>query len=108
LNELDLHDAYVETVDLGPRREVVLRLVRPVRSGPIGTSSVVVLLRFGAIENFDEARQFFAGLARSASGAYLDQVLNLARTKTGWVLELDHLGAIEIRSAKPPIIEQAG
>jgi hypothetical protein len=88
LKELDLHDAYVEAVDLGPRREVVLRLVRPVRPGPIGTSSEKLTLRFGAIENFDETQRFFAGLTPSIPGAYLDQVLSLATSETGWLLEL--------------------
>ncbi len=58
--DYSLHDAWIEHVAVGPRREIRLALV-------LGSARITdprlpeaAILRFGAIENFETVRKFFS------------------------------------------------
>ncbi len=62
----NFHDGYLKSFELGPRREVRLLFVLP---RPIGTrqESLVVQVRFGAIENYGDVQSFFSSACPSCT-----------------------------------------
>ncbi len=56
----DFSNASIDRVDVGPRRELTLSIALLVWDGTKGRSSDAVRVRFGGIENFTEASEFFA------------------------------------------------
>jgi len=102
-----LHDSFIERIDIGPRREVRLRVVKPSTSPGNSKNHEIFLVRFGAIENFLKVKTFFESLPKfGTSEAYRDEILDLRQTENGWILELDHGGSVEIKSVKPPAIKR--
>ena len=103
LNPLDhsLHDAYVESVVVGPRREVLLHLeLGSARiSDPRLPDSAV--LRFGAITNLDDIREVMD--LGPEPNCRIDQVV-YETSSIGAVhcvrLELDPQGVVEVQCDK--------
>ena len=97
----DLHDACLESFQLGPRRELSLALALV----PGGASAS---LRFGAIENFEAVSAFFAGLSSPPQGVYIDRIeqLGYSRVKGSSAkllhidFVLDHAGPVSISCRK--------
>jgi hypothetical protein len=94
------HDAAIEAIKVGPRREVVLAVwLDPVWNG--GDSSPC-RLHFSAIENFDEVAVFFQRVSPAPEGrGCVDRIMGVVLVSKGVIgVELDHLGYVEIRGAK--------
>lgn len=96
----EYHDGQVESIDVGPRREVTVTVrLDPVwNNGDYSTRR----LHFSAIHNFEEVAAFFrrGSLARGEVG-YIDEVIRIVRASKGIVgLELASLGYVEMRGAK--------
>lgn len=108
MESLDLrqfHDALVESVECGPRRE--LRIVLMVLKQGEGPQLIEVPaeLRFGAVDNIDEVRRFADGLTRLSPKGYLDSVDSVKQLDKGlWRVELDLGGGFVIRTRKPPVL----
>ena len=93
------HDALVESITVGPRREI--ELVVHLNAAMNDGDSSFRRLRFSAIDNFDEAAAFFGQAVRLAPDAYLDQILGIFMPRKGVIgVELDKLGYIELVGAK--------
>jgi hypothetical protein len=56
----DFYGAIIRQATLGPRRELVLRIEAWPHPNPKFGDGDVVTLRFGAISNYEEVKQFFA------------------------------------------------
>ena len=95
----EYHDALVESITVGPRREI--ELVVHLSAAMNGGDSSFRRLRFSAIENFDEAAEFFGQAVRPTPDAYLDQILGIVMPRKDVIgIELDKLGYIELLGAK--------
>lgn len=95
------HDALLVGCQVGPRREVTLR----VRLDPIWnpTGPQEVQLRFGAIQNFDDVRALLEQLLNSVKRETLDEIVGIVSTGKGeWTLDLARAGALSIVSPKIP------
>jgi hypothetical protein len=94
------HDAAIEAIKVGPRREVVLTVwLDPVWNG--GDSSPR-RLHFSAIENFDEVSVFFQRVSPAPEGGgSVDEIEEIALASKGVIrVDLARLGRVEIRGAK--------
>jgi hypothetical protein len=95
------HDALLETCQVGPQREVILRI----RLDPVWnpTAPREVTVRFGAIQNFDAVRAFFDRLIRSAERDVLDEIVGIVPSGKGqWTIDLARAGAVKILTPKIP------
>ena len=63
----DFDHARIESVALGPRREITLAMSVPVWDGPNGRLIEGIRVRFGGIENFAEVPAFFASAPHEQS-----------------------------------------
>ena len=106
--DYSLHDAYIESVTIGPRREIRLSLA--LGSARISDPRLpnVATFRLGAIANFEEAHAFFARFDPEPI-ARIDRVSVLKRT--GWsstvALEIDPQGTVEIVCSKLELLTDA-
>jgi hypothetical protein len=97
----EYHDALLEGCHVGPQREVILRVRLDRVWNPTGPQEVQ--LRFGAIQNFDEVREFLDQLPNSAKHDTLDEIVGVVSTAKGkWTLDLARAGALSIVSPKIP------
>ena len=55
----DFHHALIDSVQIGPRREVTLTIQALLLEGPSGHRGPNIYLRCGGIVNFDEVKAFF-------------------------------------------------
>jgi hypothetical protein len=97
------HDGDLERSRVGPRRELILE-VRLDSAANAGLSRTV-LLRFSAIDNFEEVRLFFERVAAASPSAigFLDRIDGVAFVEKGtWRVELDHGGSLKIATSKKP------
>ena len=96
-----LHDAEIESISLGPRREVRLTLL--LGSARISDPRLPdsAILRLGAIENFDQVREFFARFEPERIGR-IDCVALVAESDTSatLALEIDPLGTVQVVCSK--------
>lgn len=94
----EYHDAQVESVEVGPRREVVIT----VRLDPVwndGDDSAR-RLHLSSIQNFEEVAAFF-GRCSSTPGGCRDEVLGITHVSKGVIgIELVYSGYVEVRGAK--------
>jgi hypothetical protein len=94
----EYHDGHIESVEVGPRREVVIT----VRLDPVwndGDDSAR-RLHFSSIQNFEEVASFF-GRCSSAQGGCRDDVLGITLVADGVIgIELTYTGYVEVRGAK--------
>jgi hypothetical protein len=56
----DFNHARIDGVEVGPRREITLLIAPLLWAGSVGRNLEGVRVRFGGIENFDEAKSFFS------------------------------------------------
>lgn len=95
----EYHDGAVETVEAGPRREVVLT----VRLDPVWNNGddSTRRLHFSAIRNFDEVAAFFRRASPAPEGGCVDEVVGIVLVSEGVIgVDLARLGYVEIRGAK--------
>ena len=92
------HDSSLEGHKVGPQRELILEIRLDRIWNPGGPE--IVLLRFGAIDNTDEVREFFDRLGGSRVPDRVERINLLERGK--WMVELDHAGALTIATQKAP------
>ncbi len=95
----DYHDAQLERVAIGPRREVTLFIhLDPVWNRTILENAVV---RFGSISKFEEVERFFSALRSDAARDFITEVCRLeAGQKGSWLLDLEGYGEIVIRTTR--------
>jgi len=92
------HDGSVEDHRVGPQRELVLEIRLDRFLNPGGPE--IVHLRFGAIDNMKDVRDFSE---RLDSLGVPDRVARIALLEKGkWTLELDHTGELKIATKKLP------
>ena len=95
----EYHDGAVESVHIGPRRQVEL----VVRLDPVWNDGdgATRRLRFSKIENFEEVEAFFRRLPpREVPDAALDTVSRIVQPAKGVIgVELVNLGYVELRGA---------
>ena len=96
----EYHDGQIESVEVGPRREVVITVrLDPVWNDGDGSSR---RLHLSAIQNFEEVAAFFerCSPAREGAGA-VDEVLRIVLVSQGVIgIELAYSGHVEVRGAK--------
>jgi hypothetical protein len=92
------HDSSLEGHTIGPQRELVLEIRLDKVWNPGGPE--IVHLRFGAIDNMTEVREFFEGLAKSQVPDRVERVASAGKGK--WVLEMDRGGTLTIATDKVP------
>jgi hypothetical protein len=96
----EYHDGQVESIEVGPRREVVI-IVRldPVWNNGDGSTR---RLHFSAIENFEEVAAFFRGsLPARGTAGYLDEMIAVTLVSKDVVgIHLSVSGYVEVRGAK--------
>lgn len=97
------HDARLESVAIGPRRELTLFIhLDPVWNATILQDAVV---RFGSIANFDEVERFFSNLHCDPARDCISEVYRLEPLEKGrWVIDLE--GNREIVVHSPHCTEQ--
>jgi hypothetical protein len=90
------HDSQLRSFSIGPRNELTLEVQLDPVWNPGGPSNARI--RFGAIENLDEVKRFFNGIALPRSeGAFLTEVTSVAcERKATWILDLSDYGNIRI------------
>ena len=91
------HDAHLERVAIGPRRELTLFIhLDPVCNASILEDAVV---RFGAIANFDEVERFFSSLQCDPTRDFISEVCRLEPLEKGrWLIDLQDYEQIVIHS----------
>ena len=67
----DFHHAFIDSVQLGPCREVTMTIQALLWEGPSGRMGPNIYLRCGGIVNFDEVKAFF-NTSPSLEVAWLD------------------------------------
>jgi hypothetical protein len=96
----EYHDGAVESVEVGPRREVAItvRLDSVWNDGDGSTRR----LHFSAIQNFEEVAAFFRRASPAdGGGVFVDEVIRIDLVSKGIIgIEFDVLGYIELRGAK--------
>ena len=96
----EYHDGVVETVEVGPRREVAITVrLDPVWNNGDDSSR---RLHFSAIQNFEEVAAFFrqGSPARGEAGC-VDEVVGIVLVSKGIIgIDLAGLGYVELRGAK--------
>lgn len=99
--DYSLHDAWIESVTIGPRREVCLAL--GLGSARISDPRLpqAATLRFGAIENFDSVREFFSQFDPEPIER-IDGLTVLQRVGSSCVvaLEIDPHGTVNVVCSK--------
>ena len=96
----EYHDGWIESVELGPRREVVLTVrLDPVWNDGDGSSR---RLHLSSIQNFEEVAAFFGRcLAERVSAEYVDEVHGITLVSEGVIgIELASSGYVDVRGAK--------
>lgn len=92
------HDANLINYKLGPRNEITLIIVLD----PIWNNNIKkeINIRFGAIENMEEVRQFFTSFEES-NLHYLDEIMEIKLIdKTKWLIDFSNSGKVIIISNK--------
>ncbi len=106
--DYSLHDASIESVTIGPRREIHLSLA--LGSARISDERLpdAATLRLGAIENFERVREFFARFEPEPI-ARIDCVTVLKRTGSSSTvaLEIDPQGTVEVVCSRLELIPTA-
>jgi hypothetical protein len=106
--DYSLHDASIESVTIGPRREI--RLALNLGSARISDERLpeAATLRIGAIENLEQIREFFVPFEPERI-ARIDCVTVLKGTgsMSTVVLEIDPLGTVEVVCSKLELIPNA-
>lgn len=95
----DYHDAQLERVAIGPRRELTLFI----HLDPLWNPSILeyAVVRFGSIDNFDEVERFFSGLHCDPARDFITEVSRLEPVQPGgWVIDLDGYDEIVIRTTR--------
>jgi hypothetical protein len=94
----EYHDGQVETIELGPRREVTLTIrLDPVWNGGDSTSR---RLHLSAIQNFDDVAAILGGTEQSR-GRAVDEIIAVVRPSKAVVgIDFARRGYIEFRGAK--------
>ena len=95
----DYHDAQLERVAIGPRRELTLFL----HLDPVFNPSILeyAVVRFGSIDNFAEVERFFSALQCDPARDFITGVCRLEPVQPGrWVVDLDGYEAIVIRTTR--------
>jgi hypothetical protein len=96
-----LHDAYIEAVALGPRREV--RLTLALGSARMSDPRLpdAAILRMGAIENLERVREFFARFERDPV-ARIDRLIvqKSVGSRFTVTLEIDPQGTVAVECSK--------
>jgi hypothetical protein len=95
----DYHDAQLERVAIGPRRELTLFL----HLDPVWNPSILeyAVVRFGSIDNFDEVERFFSALRCDPASDFITGVSRLEPVQRGrWVLDLDGYEEIVIQTTR--------
>lgn len=95
----DYHDAQLERVAIGPRRELTLFL----HLDPVWNPSILeyAVVRFGSIANFEEVERFFSGLRCDPARDFITGVCRLEPARQGgWVVDLDGYEEIVIRTSR--------
>ena len=67
----DFHHAFIDSVQVGPRREVTMTIQALLWEGSSGHRSPNIYLRCGGIANFDEVKVFF-NMSPSLEVAWLE------------------------------------
>ena len=96
----EYHDGQVESIEVGPRREVVITVrLDPVWNNGDDSSR---RLHFSAIQNFEEVMAFFRrGLRERGEAGYVDEVIGIVLVSKGIIgIDLAGLGYVELRGAK--------
>ena len=97
----NFHDASLVGFSVGPRREVTLE-IKP--DSVWNKTAGIVLVRFGAVDNFNEVKSFLEELpAPPSSGASLAEIIGLKYEKEKpypVLLALANVGHVVIRSKK--------
>jgi hypothetical protein len=91
------HDARLERVAIGPRRELTLfiRLDREWNTSILEDAVV----RFGAIVNFADVERFFSAMCCDPARDFISAVCRLEPLEKGrWLLDLDGHEALVIQS----------
>jgi hypothetical protein len=95
----DYHDAQLERVAIGPRRELTLFI----HLDPVCNPSILeyAVVRFGSIDNFEEVERYFSALRWDPARDFITEVSRLEPVQRGrWVLDLDGYEEIEIRTTR--------
>jgi hypothetical protein len=92
------HDSSLEGHRIGPQRELVLEIRLDGVWNPGGPE--IVHLRFGAIDNMTEVRDFFEGTAKSQVPDRVERLASAGKGK--WILEMDRGRALTIATEKAP------
>lgn len=89
------HDGWIESMEIGPRREVTFN----VQLDPVWNPGLPISfrLRFAAIDNMEEVTAFFA-TAGDVHGIRIESVASDA--KHHWTVQLDRLGSVTILARK--------
>lgn len=101
----DFHDALLEDFEVGPRREVTLRISLYSVFYP---ASPVVLVRFGAITNFDTVTVYFGKIDKlepeerfaRIDALHYDTKRQSTQSKLYFYLQLDWEGSLNIHCGK--------
>ena len=106
--DYSLHDAYIESVTIGPRGEIHLALA--LGSARISDERLPdeATLRIGAIENFVQVREFFDRLGPEPI-ARIDRVTVLKQAGSSSIvaLEIDPHGIVEIVCSRLELLPPA-
>jgi hypothetical protein len=99
--DYSLHDASIEAVTIGPRREVRLALALGSARMSDPRLPEAATLRMGAIENFEQVHEFFARFEPDPI-ARIDRLTVLKRvgSSSALTLEIDPQGTIEVVCSK--------
>ena len=99
--DYSLHDAWIETVAIGPRREVHLMLALGSARLSDPRLPEVATLRLGAIENFAQVSEFFASFQQDPV-ARIDRftIQRQVGSSCTIILEIDPQGTVEVTCSK--------
>ena len=96
----NFHDAYLEAFELGPRREVTLKIALD----PILNNRKFTVFRLGGVENFETVAGYFRRLPiPESSDRFIAPITELKFLEGGknWVvLELSEYGRVSIQAGK--------
>src|SRR6266576_4699936 len=92
------HDGQLSSFSIGPRNEITLDIhLDPIwnRGGPSSGR-----IRFGAIENIEEVKNFFATIpSPRREGAFFAEVIGIVyEAKAKWILDLAEYGSVAIKA----------
>jgi len=106
IEELNWREALFAGVRSADRQDLVLEFFIPASAAAFSEldspSGRRLSLSFAEIENHSNVERFFFGGRFRGYRGYLDQVLELRRTRSGWSLELKHRGRVAIKTPRPP------